>query len=102
MRNQPVPASHTRVATEQASRCLTRLCRHWSHRFAVELNKEQGSGQIFFDPATCRLQVTENALDVWLDAPDSAAFDTLEPVVAEHLQRMAGDEALHFDWQRSA
>lgn len=90
--------SRSVIVTENARRCLTRLCRHWSHRFAVQFDETQG--EIFFDPAYCRLKVLDGELEVQLDTPVQAELDELEEVVAEHLQRMAGEECLSIEWGR--
>jgi len=34
--------SRAHVSTPLAARCLTRLCRHWSHKFTVSFNETQG------------------------------------------------------------
>lgn len=93
-----MPASRAKVTTEQAVRCLTRLCRHWSHKFQVSFDETRG--EIVFDPARCTLTVVEGGLEVIIEAPDATALDQLEPVVADHMQRMVNAETLQIDWQR--
>ena len=50
-----MPASQATVPTASASRYLQQLCKHWSHKFAVEFTPEHGT--IPFDetrvPARC-------------------------------------------------
>lgn len=93
-----MPVSRATVTTEHAVRCLTRLCRHWSHRFQVSFDETRG--EIFFDPARCTLAVVEGGLDVVIEAPDAAALNQLEPVVGDHMQRMVAEETLQIGWQR--
>ena len=38
-----MPASHAIVPTAAASRYLQQLCKHWSHKFAVEFTPEHGT-----------------------------------------------------------
>ncbi|WP_223510817.1 MULTISPECIES: DUF2218 domain-containing protein [unclassified Pseudomonas] len=90
--------SRAHVSTPLAARCLTRLCRHWSHKFTVSFNETQG--EIFFDPSRCLLEINEGGLLISLQAPDLAQLDELKPVVADHLQRMAGEDLLIIRWQR--
>ncbi|ONH49844.1 hypothetical protein SAMN04490182_3183 [Pseudomonas cedrina] len=90
--------SRAQVSTPLATRCLTRLCRHWSHKFAVSFDEKKGD--IFFDPSRCLLEINEDGLLFTLHAPDLAQLDELEPVVADHLQRMAGEDPLVISWQR--
>ncbi|UUD63812.1 DUF2218 domain-containing protein [Pseudomonas seleniipraecipitans] len=93
-----MPESRATVSTEHAVRCVTRLCRHWSHKFQVSVDETRG--EIFFDPARCILTVIEGGLQVLIEAPDEATLDQLEPVVANHMQRMVADETLQISWQR--
>lgn len=90
--------SRAQVDTALASRCLTRLCRHWGHKFTVTFDEQQGD--IFFDPARCLLAMNDKGLLVTIQTPDAVELDELEPVVADHLQRMAGEETLVIAWQR--
>ncbi|KRV76346.1 DUF2218 domain-containing protein [Pseudomonas citronellolis] len=89
--------SEADILMEAPARCLLRLCRHWSHKFQVELNETQG--RIDFCPAGCELLVIEGGLRVRVQTPDEGELDQLLEVVAEHLRRMAGND-LRIDWQR--
>lgn len=91
-------ASHSMITTANAKRCLNRLCRHWAHKFAVEL--EADKGHIFFDPAHCWLSKVEGGLEVRLETPEQGELSELEEVVAEHLQRMSAQEQLLIEWVR--
>lgn len=93
-----MPESRATVTTEHAVRCVTRLCRHWSHKFQVSFDETRG--EIFFDPARCTLTVVEGGLEVLIEAPDTATLEQLEPVVADHMQRMVAGETLQISWQR--
>ncbi|WP_223593013.1 DUF2218 domain-containing protein [Pseudomonas sp. A-R-19] len=90
--------SRAQVSTPLATRCLTRLCRHWSHKFIVSFDETRGD--IFFDPSRCLLEINDDGLLITLHAPDVTQLDELEPVVADHLQRMAAEELLSISWQR--
>ncbi|TWE02409.1 hypothetical protein FB481_109232 [Pseudomonas sp. AG1028] len=93
-----MPESRATVTTEQGQRCLTRLCRHWSHKFQVSFDEQRG--EIVFDPARLTLTRFEGGLVAVIEAPDTDTLDRLEPVVADHMQRMVADETLQIDWQR--
>ena len=91
-------ASHATVATAAASKYLQQLCKHWSHRFAVEF--DAGHGTVPMPSGTLTLTASAAGLRLDLDAPD-AALPRMEGVVAEHLQRFAFREPLVFDWVRT-
>ena len=86
------------VATAAASKYLQQLCKHWSHRFAVEF--DAGRGTVPMPGGTLTLAASPDGLRLDLDAPDDA-LPRLEEVVAEHLQRFAFRETLVFDWART-
>ncbi|WP_414674792.1 DUF2218 domain-containing protein, partial [Lysobacter sp.] len=45
-----MPVAHARIATDDASRLIKRLCTHWRHKFPVEFDSERG--RVPFDDAT--------------------------------------------------
>lgn len=95
-----MPTSQARVATVNGSRYLQQLCKHWSHRFAVEFNEQAGSvdfgeGKIFTASAddagvTLRVQADDPAADI----------GGLEQVVESHFKRFAFREELEMSWKR--
>jgi hypothetical protein len=88
-----MPASHATIATASASRYLQQLCKHWSHKFAVEFTPEHGT--IPFDEArTCTLDATPDRLALTVEAGDDATLDRMQGVVIEHLKRFAFREDL--------
>ena len=90
--------SQATVATTSASRYLQQLCKHWSHRFAVEFDAEHGT--VPMPSGTLTLAASPTGLRLDLDA-DDATLPRMEEVVAEHLQRFAFRETLVFDWVRA-
>ncbi|KFI08892.1 DUF2218 domain-containing protein [Massilia sp. BSC265] len=91
--------SHTMIATPTASRYITRLCKHWGHRFHVDFDEQQGF--IDFGDAQCRLAATATTLGITLISDNEASAE-LETVVEEHLLRFVpAGEHLAFAWQRT-
>lgn len=90
--------SESWVGCRKPGICLAKLCRHWSHRFSVRFDEVRG--EIDFVPARCVLWVEAGALRVRLETPQAQELDELEPIVAEHLQRMLGDEVVRIRWRR--
>lgn len=86
---------HAEIPMTAPGRCMTRLCRHWSHKFAVRF--DETSAHIPFDPAVCELLVIEGGLRATLQSPDHAELIELQAVVVDHLQRMAG-ETFEVEW----
>lgn len=88
---------HARLETHQAQRLLTRLGRHWGHKFEVEM--EAGRLLVpFSDEARAWLQASDAVLEIRIEHLDQAGVDKLKGVVADHLQRFSKDEELVFGW----
>lgn len=86
----------TRVSTAHASRYLQQLCKHWSHKFPVEFNAQ--NGRIEMSAGVLILDADSEGLGLRLTAePDN--LERMEGVVAEHLKRFAFREELAFDWK---
>jgi hypothetical protein len=81
---------------------LQQLCKHWSHRFAVEFTPEHG--RIPFDPdRVCTLDAAEGSLALQIEAADEETLERMEGVVIEHLKRFAFREDLgEVTWERAA
>ena len=85
------------VATENPSRLINRLCKHWGHKFPVQHDEQKG--EIELPIGNCRLQVAGGGLQVVVEAEGSEQLQKLQQVVADHLERMATGETLSFTWQ---
>lgn len=83
------------IATEQPQRLMKRLCKHWGHKFPVEVGEQQGSIELSL--GLCRMTCTDS-LKVELHS-DAEQMATLQQVVADHLQRMGSTETLVINWQ---
>jgi uncharacterized protein len=92
--------SRARVSTASASRYLVQLCKHWSHKFAVEYTPEQGS--VTFAPdRLCRFEAQPEALVMKLETGDVETLDRMEGVIVDHLKRFAFREELgEIAWSR--
>jgi hypothetical protein len=91
-----MPVSTSTVHTTSASRYLQQLCKHWSHKFAVEFDAQ--NGQIAFSgSAQVVLKADEPALHMTLSA-DRDQLERYEMVVADHLKRFAFREELDITW----
>jgi uncharacterized protein len=86
-------ASQCDVPTASASRYLQQLCKHWSHKFAVDFTPERG--KITFDAdRACNLEATPETLRLRIEAADEAAMTRMQGVVIDHLKRFAFRENL--------
>jgi hypothetical protein len=88
-----MPTSQARVPTPSASRYLQQVCKHWSHKFAVEFTPEKGHIP-FADGRSCDLEASADALTMRAQAPDPESLERLQRVVVEHVKRFAFREDL--------
>lgn len=86
------------VPTAQGGRYLQQLCKHWSHKMAVEFTAE--TGKIAFPTGAVVTMTAHPAdLEVEIALPPGGDADHMQKVVASHLDRFAFREApLAFDW----
>lgn len=93
--------SEARIQTASASRYLQQLCKHWSHKFAVEFTPQKGNIPFAAD-RRCLLEATPDHLALRIEAVDEATLTRMEGVVVDHLKRFAFREDLgRIAWQRS-
>jgi len=89
------------VKTEQASRYLQQLCKHWSHKMPTEFDTRQGRID-FPSGAQVFMQAGTNDLTVRIDTPDDEGLPRLQTVVEDHIKRFAFREELEFAWSGQA
>ena len=88
-----MPTSQARIPTAAASRYLQQVCKHWSHKFAVEFTPERGT--IPFDGTRrCLLEASPERLALRIEAADDATLERMQGVVIDHLKRFAFREDL--------
>ncbi|ARQ03116.1 hypothetical protein CAK95_22100 [Pseudorhodoplanes sinuspersici] len=64
------------------------ICKHWSHKFAVEFTPESGR-EPFSDDRLCDFSATDDALTMRIRAGDEATLERTQNVVVDHLKRFA-------------
>lgn len=92
-----MPISRAEIATESGDKLINRLCKHWAHKLEVE--QAEGQGRVTFEAGSCLMQAEPGKLRIAVEALDEEGLDTLEGVVASHLERMAGKESLDIIWE---
>jgi hypothetical protein len=93
-----MPIATASVPTANAAKYIQQLCKHWSHKFEVELSDRKGV--VRFPAAVVSLEAGADRLSVAIEGEETQAVERMEGVVATHLDRFAFREApLRFDWK---
>jgi len=95
-----MPHSEARVQTGTPARYLGQLCKHFAHKIPVTLETDTGS--IEFPAGLCRLATDGKILVLRVDAPDAAALEQVQDVVARHLLRFAFRDPPSIEWRETA
>lgn len=84
--------------TENASRHLQQLCKHWSHKCETDFTPEAGTVAFPENRGTLILQASDTALTMQLTVPDPVHLAKMQDVVDKHLLRFAFREDLTINW----
>lgn len=92
-----MPVTQARVRTDNASRYLQQLCKHWSHKFAVTFDERSGRVP-FTDTTEATFSADATTLTITLSTADPDQVERMQGVIADHLKRFAFREELEFSW----
>lgn len=94
-------AIEANIPTNDASRYLQQLCKHWSHKFEVSFTPQEGRVP-FSAENTCFLNASPEALNVRVEAADAAEAERLGNLVFKHLERFSFRDPLPAPTWRAA
>jgi hypothetical protein len=87
--------------SENASRYLQQLCKHFAHK--IEVRFDPASGEIALPPGPARLTADDTQLTVQIAAEDAAGLERARGIIDKHLVRFAFREGFeHMAWQGAA
>ncbi len=84
------------VKTQKSQRYLKALCNHFSHKAQAAHSDDRGS--VNFSFGACELWAEAGTLTLRVQAEDAEGLARVKSVVADHLERFSGDEALQVMW----
>ncbi len=90
-------ATNATIPTSYVKKYMTQICKHWSHKFEVSLDEQNGSADL--PGGLVRFVAKEDSLEVELTPKEPTNLPRMKDVVADHLNRFAFREApLPIDW----
>ncbi|MDP2356605.1 MAG: DUF2218 domain-containing protein [Beijerinckiaceae bacterium] len=95
-----MPISRAQISTASGAKYMTQLCKHWSHRLAVEYNET--TGRIAFDEERrCILHAAPDALELNVETASDEQLARTQETVVNHLKRFAFREDFgEISWRR--
>nr|WP_241484075.1 DUF2218 domain-containing protein [Ruegeria sp. ANG-R] len=85
------------AATENASKYLQQLCKHWSHKGQVKF--DANTGTVSFDGGnSVELKATPETLQVEASAGPRGDLERWKLVISDHLKRFAFREEFELIW----
>jgi hypothetical protein len=96
----PTRRAEARVTTENASKYLQQLCKHFQHKLPATF--DPAAGAITFPMGEVKLAAEPEALALALESPGADELEKLKDVVARHLVRFAFREELNVAWRDAA
>lgn len=85
------------VVTASATLYMTKLCKHFRYKIAVEFDEHQARADFPF--GSCRMYADTQGLRFACEAPDEGAAARIRAVLDDHLPRFARQEGLVIAWQ---
>ncbi|AJE16662.1 DUF2218 domain-containing protein [Stutzerimonas balearica] len=92
-----MPQFHAQVPTPRAARNMTRLHKHFAHK--AEVWADETAAKVAFAFGECRMHAEAERLLIDCQAEAGEAERRLRFVIADHLKRFSGDEALEVQWR---
>ena len=82
-----MPQTTGTYVTENASKYLQQLCKHFGHKIEVEYSSTKGA--CHFEFGTAKMSADDVGLTVQIVLADSAKLDQAHMVIDKHLERFA-------------
>lgn len=88
------------LSTNEASRFIKRLCKHFSHKVDVEF--DESSGQVDFPMGACDMKATNDTLTFEVQADDEEKLQKVQQVISSHADQFARDESFEWEWKQES
>lgn len=84
------------VKSEQASRYLVQLCKHFAHKRPTDYDESRG--RVDFQPGLCVMHAVGDQLSLRCEALSEQTLHVVKETVEAHLARFAWREAIAVNW----
>ena len=87
-----------KIATNNGSIYIKRLCKHFSHKVPAEFSNDKG--QVNFSIGDCIMKSDENHLEFLVSADSEKNLEATKDTVIRHLHKFSRDEELTVKWYK--
>lgn len=77
----------SRFETQNASKYLQQLCKHFAHKVSVEYDATSACAQL--PPGPARMKADKTGLNFEITGPDEASLSRAKFIIEDHLKRFA-------------
>ena len=96
-----MPISRAHVPTASGARYMTQLCKHWSHKLDVELQRDDGAHRASMPTVRAFSTRCADGLELEVTAATEEQLARTQETVINHLKRFAFREELgEVSWRR--
>lgn len=88
--------SHAVAETEQASKYLQQLCKHFAHK--VRSDFDAAAGRVEFPPGLCHMTAEDARLSFYCQSAKPQGLLVMQGIIDNHLKRFAWREELALTW----
>lgn len=94
-----MPTCFAAVETENASKYLVQLCKHFAHK--VEVDYDTTRARVEFPPGRCMITAGDGTLSFYCRSAEDRGIAVMQHILSDHLVRFAWREELVFNWRRT-
>tara|TARA_B100000513_G_C11738323_1_gene129354 strand:- start:74 stop:406 length:333 start_codon:yes stop_codon:yes gene_type:complete len=91
-----MPTCFAAVETENASKYLVQLCKHFAHK--VEVDYDTAQARVEFAPGRCMMTAEGNTLAFYCRSKEDRGIEVMQYILSDHLVRFAWREEITFNW----
>ncbi len=88
--------AEAQVKSQQASRYLVQLCKHFAHKTPTDYDPSRG--RVDFQPGLCLMHAVGDQLSLRCEAHSEPVLQRVKGIVEVHLVRFARGETLTVTW----
>tara|TARA_R100001143_G_scaffold61776_3_gene63421 strand:- start:284 stop:616 length:333 start_codon:yes stop_codon:yes gene_type:complete len=92
-----MPTCFAAVETENASKYLMQLCKHFAHK--VDVDYDSAQAPVEFPPGRCMMTAEGSTLSFYCRSGEDRGIAVMQHILSDHLTRFAWREDITFDWR---